>query len=132
MTPQEQAAKDAAEKQAKANEDQAQKDQRAAADIAASEPIVLHGRPGGAFSIEGSGFGGSKGTLKVGDQVITTTRWDDNHIRGILPIGVRGVVELSTSAGLRHGVYPSPKKVVTTTTTTVVEKTPTIEQPKAK
>jgi hypothetical protein len=132
MTAQEQAAKDAAEKQAKANEDQLKKDQLAASDAAAAEPIVLHGRPGEAFSIDGSGFGASKGTLKIGDRMIDTTRWDDTHVRGLLPLGVRGVVELTTASGVRHGVYPSPRKVVVTTTTITVEKTPTIEQPKAK
>ncbi len=125
MTAAETAAKAAAEKQVQENDDRLKKEQTAAVQSAASATVVVHGREGGAYAIEGSGFGGSKGTLTIGNQDIPITRWEDRTIRGILPVGVRGLVELKTSSGVRYGAYPAPPApVVTTVTTTTVEKTP--------
>lgn len=41
------------------------------------------GRIGGAFGVDGEGFG-SSGTLTVGGQHVPTTRWTDKNIRGTL------------------------------------------------
>jgi len=123
MTAAETAAKAAAEKQVQKHEEDLKKQQTAVVESAESATVVVHGREGGAFSIEGSGFG-SKGTLSIGGQVIPTTRWDDRSIRGILPVGTRGIVELKTSNGTRYGAYPAPAPVPMTRTTTIVETVP--------
>lgn len=119
MTSEEQAAKDAAEKAAKANEEQAAANAKAAraADEKAAQtakdavvadakkPVVIVGRPGGAFNIDGVGFGGS-GQLTIGGRVIVTTSWRDTRIKGQIPEGISGAVVLTTDSGVRHGVFP--------------------------
>jgi hypothetical protein len=109
------AAKAAAEAQVKANEDLLRKQQAAVTESAASATVVVHGREGGAYAISGVGFGGSKGTLTIGGRPIDITRWEDHTIRGVLPVGVRGLVELKTDSGTRYGAYPAPPPVPTAT-----------------
>lgn len=92
--------------------------QKAEDDALLKEPVVIHGRAGGAFSIDGPGLG-SSGTLIIGGQVIPTTRWDDRSIRGTLPVGTQGAIRLQTQKGERHGTFPTPRVQVTKTTTTV-------------
>ena len=132
MTSEEQAAKDAkdrataasvaadeaAAKLAKANEAQIAADQKAAEEAVLKTPVIINGRAGGAFSIDGPGLGAS-GTLFIAGRVIPTTRWDDNSIRGILPPNVAGPIRLQTDKGDRTGVFPTPKINVVTKTTTV-------------
>lgn len=82
--------------------------QRKAADAATSdEPVVIQGGPG-AFAIYGRGFGGD-GSLVIGGHVVKTTSWTDTRIKGELPEGVKGDVVLTSSSGVRRGVYPTPK-----------------------
>jgi hypothetical protein len=104
----------------KAYEEQLKKDQLAAAAEVLKTPVVIHGREGIGFSIDGPGLG-SSGTLTIGGRVIPTTRWDDRAIRGILPHGVRGAISLHTQNGVRTGVFPTPPPPVVTTTTTVTK-----------
>jgi len=115
----EKAAKEAADKKAAEQEKAQQEEQRRAAEELEKQPIYVVGIPGGVFAIDGPGLG-SSGTLKIGGQQVQTTRWGDNSVRGILPVGVKGTVELDYGGGKRFGVYPSkPPSVVKTTTTTV-------------
>jgi hypothetical protein len=117
MTPEEYKAKTAADK---ANEAQLAADQRAKAAHVNAQEVVIVGVEGSAFNINGVGFGGS-GLLTIGGRPIPTTKWDDTKIRGQLPYGVAGAVVLTTSTGVRHGVFPHVPPVVTKTTTTTVE-----------
>lgn len=102
------------------NEEQAKKDQLAAADQRANEPVVVIGRAGMAFTIDGPGLG-SGGTLTIGGRPIPTTRWDDRSIRGTLPPGVSGDVVLNANGVTRRGTFPTPVHEVTKTTTVTTE-----------
>ncbi len=122
-TPAEKAAADKAaedKKAAEANEKQLLADQKAAAEELAKTPVVVVGRAGGAFSIDGPGLG-SSGILTIGGRQVVTTRWDDRSVRGILPAGIKGDVVLSNAAGTRKGVFPTPPPKEVTTTTTVTK-----------
>lgn len=103
-------------KTAEAAEKQMLEDQKTAAAELAKTPVVVSGRAGGAFSIEGPGLG-SSGHLTIGGRPISTTRWDDRSIRGVLPPAVKGAVVLTTDSGVRHGTFPAPVVVITKTTT---------------
>lgn len=48
------------------------------------EGVVVVGRVGGPFNINGEGFGTS-GTLMISGRTIPTTRWNDVSIKGQLP-----------------------------------------------
>lgn len=64
------------------------------------KPVVLAGTPGGAFAIDGSGFGDAAGTIVVNGVLVPTTRWSDHTIRGTLPANVKpGNVSITTSTG---------------------------------
>lgn len=119
------AAADKAAADKRAGEQQA-KDQRAGAEELAKTPVIVVGdaKLGGPFSISGSGFGGSKGTLTIGGRVFDTTRWNDVSVKGQLPPGVRGDVVLTTSSGVRRGVFPHPVENIVKTTTVTVETVP--------
>jgi hypothetical protein len=117
MTPEEYRAKEAADKKVEA---QIAADQVAKAAHVNAEAVVIVGAGGSAFNINGVGFGGS-GLLTIGGRPIPTTSWTDTKIRGALPYGVKGAVVLTTSSGVRHGVFPHVPPVVTKTTTTTVE-----------
>ena len=94
----------------KAAEDQAAKDKLAADAANAKKSVIIVGRSGGAFNIDGEGFGNS-GTLTIGGRQITLTAWQDTRVKGQLPVDVRGAVVLQTESGIvRHGVYPTPAK----------------------
>jgi hypothetical protein len=61
--------------------------------------------PGGAFAIDGSGFGAT-GTLNVNGVNVPTTRWSDTSIRGTLPHGVtEGPVTITTETRTFKGTY---------------------------
>lgn len=70
-------------------------------------PLRLVGRLGGAYSIEGDGFGGS-GVVMVGGRVLETTSWRDNSIRGLLPVDLpAGKVVVKPMSGVEQvGDYP--------------------------
>ena len=119
--------KKAADVQAAADkkaQEQMAADQRAAAEDRNKQPVLVVGAPGSVFSISGAGFGGSKGKLTIGGREVEITRWQDNSIKGLLPPAVKGAVELTTSSGVRKGIFPppAPPVAVVTTTVTTVEK----------
>lgn len=91
-----------------AEEDQKAIDARAKA---GKQDIVVTGRPGGLFNIDGSGFGEKAGSLLIGDRVIETTRWNDRSIKGMLPADLpeTGTVEVRTINGKLTGKWPSPR-----------------------
>lgn len=104
--------KAAAEKLAAENQaavEKAAADQQAANKAAlaaqAKAPIVVVGRAGGAFTIDGPGLGPS-GTLVIGGRLIPTTRWDDKSVRGQLPEAISGAVVFTNEKGVRHGIFP--------------------------
>jgi sulfur carrier protein ThiS len=67
----------------------------------AVKPVQLSGVAGGAFAIDGSGFGDAPGTVMVNGVLVPTTRWSDHTIRGTLPGNVTpGHVTITTSAGV--------------------------------
>jgi hypothetical protein len=74
--------------------------------------IRLAGVPGGAFAVEGSGFGNETGTVMVGGVLVPTTRWSDHTIRGVLPANVKpGDLTVTTSDGTAHkGTYGAASK----------------------
>jgi hypothetical protein len=76
--------------------------------INAYPPIVLEGSPGGPFNINGEGFG-TFGTLTIGGFAVKTTAWNDTRIKGMVPVGANGEVQLVTASGVRTGVYPLTK-----------------------
>jgi len=65
---------------------------------AAAGPIVIHGNPGWEYSIKGSGFG-TAGSLTIAGIAIPTERWDDENVRGHMPIGAKGPILLTPSRG---------------------------------
>jgi hypothetical protein len=65
-----------------------------------AKAVQLAGVPGGAFAIEGSGFGDAAGTVVVNGVLVPTTRWNDHTIRGTLPANVTpGSVSITTATG---------------------------------
>ena len=72
----------------------------------ASGPIEIHGNPGWKFNIRGSGFG-SNGSLTIGGMAIPCTRWDDENIRGDMPIDAKGDIKITPLKGgtVQTGVY---------------------------
>jgi hypothetical protein len=74
----------------------------------ATGPIEIHGNPGWQFSIRGSGFG-SAGSLTIGGMAIPCTRWDDENIRGDMPVDVTtpGDIKITPFKGgmVQTGVY---------------------------
>lgn len=114
MTPEEQ----------KMVDDKKEADRVAAAQKAAvnADPVIVEGdaKLGGPFSISGTGFG-TQGALIVAGQVIKTTKWQDNSIKGAMPAGLSGDVVLKGAFGERHGKWPYVRPVVTKTTTVTVE-----------
>ncbi len=87
----------------------ADEDKKAAAVKSEAKPVVVSGRIGGAFSIDGEGFGNAGGTLMIGGRVIPTTRWNDRSIKGQLPADLgSGEIVLTTAAGVQKGVWPTP------------------------
>lgn len=71
------------------------------------KPLVISGRPGGAFNIDGSGFGTS-GVVTIGGRMIPTTSWRDHSVRGQLPADVtEGAVIVQTAGGgTQTGSFP--------------------------
>jgi len=65
---------------------------------AAKGPIEIHGNPGWEYSIKGSGFG-TAGSLTIKGIAIPTERWDDENVRGHMPIGAKGEILLTPSRG---------------------------------
>lgn len=131
MTPEEQKTVDAKTVADKVAADKKEADRVAAANKAEADaknqqPLVVEGDAvlGGPFTIYGTGFG-TQGVLKVAGQIIKTTRWTDHSIKGSMPAGLKGDVELSIASGVRHGKWPYVRPTVTKTTTTTVETVPT-------
>lgn len=48
------------------------------------KPFAFHGRLGGAFNVEGDGFG-DEGTLLISERHIDTTSWGNTLLKGQLP-----------------------------------------------
>lgn len=96
------------------DEDKKSASQFASAQTAAAGGVQVHGRPGGAFSIEGTGFG-SSGDLRIGGRTIPTTRWQDNSVKGQLPPDLEaGDVVLKTQSGSElKGKWPYVPQVAT-------------------
>jgi hypothetical protein len=62
--------------------------------------FTFAGVPGGAFNIDGSGFGSAPGSVMVNGQPVQTTRWSDHTIRGMLPANAaHGPVVINHSGG---------------------------------
>jgi hypothetical protein len=75
-------------------------------EFAAQQPIVIHGRPGGPFTIDGSGFGDAPGTVLVGGRALSVTRWNDRSIKGTLPPDIKdGDIVVQTTAGDKKGTF---------------------------
>lgn len=74
-----------------------------------AKPFSIHGRLGGAFNVEGEGFG-TEGTLMVGGRVLETTSWSDTLIKGQFPAEL-GPGPVSVN-GKVVGQYPNPPKPV--------------------
>ncbi len=96
-------------------------EQKAAVDESNKVEVVIEGDPkGGLFTITGENLG-SQGALTVAGQTIKTTSWDNRRIKGVMPAGLKGDVELKGAFGVRHGKWPHVRPVVTKTTTVTVE-----------
>ena len=65
---------------------------------AAKGPIFISGNPGWEYSIKGSGFG-TAGSLTIRGIAIPVERWDDENVRGHMPIGAKGDILLTPSRG---------------------------------
>lgn len=62
--------------------------------------LVISGRLGGAFNIDGVGFGYEPGSLTISERHIETTRWNDVSIKGQLPADLKpGKVEVKAPTG---------------------------------
>lgn len=72
------------------------------------DEVVIIGAAPGPFNIEGSGFGDS-GQLAIGGVAVPTTKWSDTKIKGQLPAGISGIVELRTPTGVRTGLFGAKK-----------------------
>lgn len=71
-----------------------------ASEKAKPETFVVSGRVGGAFNIDGAGFGDEQGSLTISDRHIETTRWNDRSIKGQLPKDMKpGTVEVKSPTG---------------------------------
>lgn len=69
-------------------------------------PLVISGWSGGVLHIRGKGFG-IGGSLTIGGHNITTTKWDDDDIRGTVPVGVKGAVIITARDGtVQKGTFP--------------------------
>ena len=66
----------------------------AAGILASPDGLVIAAIPGGAFTISGPGNLGAGGTLHVGGQQVQTTSWSAGRIKGTLPAGASGKVEV--------------------------------------
>lgn len=51
--------------------------------------IVVSGRAGGPFMIQGADFGMVPGTVVVGDRNVEVTRWNNRSIKGMMPQDIR-------------------------------------------
>lgn len=72
----------------------------------AKKPFAFSGRVGGAFNIEGEGFGDNPGTLLIGNYHVAVTSWRDHLLKGQLPEGIpNGPISVN---GKQVGVYPPP------------------------
>ena len=65
---------------------------------AATGPIHINGNPGWEYSIKGAGFG-TAGSLTINGIAIPFERWDDENVRGHMPIGAKGDILLTPSRG---------------------------------
>lgn len=67
---------------------------------------AFSGRKGGAFNIEGDGFGVMPGTLLIGNHHVAVTTWRDHLLKGQLPEDVPdGPISVN---GKQVGVFPPP------------------------
>lgn len=67
---------------------------------------MISGWSGGVLHIRGKGFG-IGGSLTIGGHNITTTKWDDDDIRGTVPVGVKGAVIITARDGtVQKGTFP--------------------------
>jgi len=62
------------------------------------EPLSFSGFPGGMFTICGADFG-PVGMVKVGEQQVTVTSWQDYRIKGLLPPGINVKQEVTVTNG---------------------------------
>lgn len=75
---------------------------------------TIHGRLGGGFVLEGSGFGfeDPSNTLLISNRPIVTTSWSDSRIKGQFPLDLLpGPVSVNGKIVCQ---YPSPKPEATT------------------
>ena|SRR6266496_5533566 len=64
--------------------------------------LVMSGKAGKPFSIDGQGFGNGEGdvSVAVSGRLVMTTRWNDHSIKGELPKDIKpGDVVVRTSEG---------------------------------
>ena len=86
----------------------ADEDAKVKAAAVAAKPVVINGRPGGPFSIDGDNFGDAKGEVRVGGRTLPVTRWNNQSIKGTLPADVKaGAVEVVTALGTLSGEFPA-------------------------
>lgn len=121
-TPAEKAAAEKAKEVAKgAPETTAEQDAKAvkaAATTTKPVPVAVVGRPGGPFTIDGTGFGNAMGSVSISGRTVEITRWKDTSIKGMLPADLApgDVVVKSVSGELKGKWPPDPPAAVGTVT----------------
>jgi hypothetical protein len=73
--------------------------------------FTMAGAPGFGFQISGKGFGATRGQVQIGGQIIPTSAWEDNSIKGILPADTKAgtPVVIVTTTGKLTGTYQTQR-----------------------
>lgn len=70
------------------------------------DPFTIVGAPPGPFNVRGASFGSTRGSVSIGGHICPISGWRDDVIKGVLPVGVKGEVIVTTSNGVLKGTFP--------------------------